>query len=523
VTKRDYKKPESALRDYLAEKLNLIEPGLTLVQKEFPLPNPRGAKGFIDILARDIFGHRVVIEIKRSDSTARQALHELHKYVELLQENQGLSNAEVRCILISTDWHELAVPFGHFQRTAKYPVDEYKAVTIEGEVTGLEKIDAVQAPSPIAPFRLHSAHLFMDEKSYKAFLPRLEDALKEAGVTSAIILSMRSKPDRDSIIFPFCQYLLICDVAENHRKKYLVKARREILDPDDENELVNQYESQVTLAVYLAARTRSRRCCYESSFPEKFTADRQNWDIDKIVRVGRLKDDTLVTDEDVHNHLLGYTGTGQIAYNGLASPAFPAAWAAAKERVLRCLIGNKPWTRIAEHVFKLIEDAPGRTTAAFHIYNPCDTVMMLYQMVGNNDVRFWPAMEIGWFSDQQKARHIVSGVVGWDGKTKPEKLKQMIRRVFHSDAFGYFLARTLGEIFAFDVKIMRHLGLSYHAAHFVGEGGKDRGRWLEFTDGKITERGLELLPIRPLQQFVEQNIDYFVELVKWFRATSFGA
>jgi RecB family endonuclease NucS len=54
----------------LAERLNLIEHGMTLVQKEFHLPNVAGAGGFIDILASDRFGHSVVIEIKKSNKSA---------------------------------------------------------------------------------------------------------------------------------------------------------------------------------------------------------------------------------------------------------------------------------------------------------------------------------------------------------------------------------------------------------------------------------------------------------------------
>ncbi len=78
-------KTEAALRDELATKLFLIEPGLTLIEKEHPLPNRIGAKGFIDILARDRFGNRVIMELKRSNQTARQSLHKIMKYVPLLE------------------------------------------------------------------------------------------------------------------------------------------------------------------------------------------------------------------------------------------------------------------------------------------------------------------------------------------------------------------------------------------------------------------------------------------------------
>lgn len=52
--------------------------------------------GFVDILASDATGMLVVIEVKRSDSTAREAIHEVLKYVELLQRERGMTSAKLR-------------------------------------------------------------------------------------------------------------------------------------------------------------------------------------------------------------------------------------------------------------------------------------------------------------------------------------------------------------------------------------------------------------------------------------------
>lgn len=68
---------EAALRDFLAEHLDMVEPGLTLVKTEFHLANSNGASGFLDIFARAADGQLVIIEIKRSNSAAREAIQEL--------------------------------------------------------------------------------------------------------------------------------------------------------------------------------------------------------------------------------------------------------------------------------------------------------------------------------------------------------------------------------------------------------------------------------------------------------------
>lgn len=119
---------ESALRDYLAANLHLIEDGLSLTRTEFSLSSELGAGGAIDILAADTLGHSVIIELKKSDATARAALHELSKYILLLIDQEGLGRDEVRCVIVSSDWHELLVPFSYFRAVADVQVDGYHAV-----------------------------------------------------------------------------------------------------------------------------------------------------------------------------------------------------------------------------------------------------------------------------------------------------------------------------------------------------------------------------------------------------------
>jgi Endonuclease NucS len=114
---------ETQIGDYLAANIEALEPGLCVIEREFKLPNPLGAKGFVDILAKDRFGHMVVIELKRSDQAARVALHELHKYVALLKSSHGIESHQLRCMVCSTEWHELRVPFSEYARTVAYSVE----------------------------------------------------------------------------------------------------------------------------------------------------------------------------------------------------------------------------------------------------------------------------------------------------------------------------------------------------------------------------------------------------------------
>src|SRR5579871_5898540 len=114
------KRTENEIRDHLSEHLGLIEEGLTLIDKEVVLHNDKGAKGFLDIFARTADGKFLIIEVKRSDGAAREAIQELVKYIALLKQNMLVKYAEVRLMVASTEWRELIVPFSEFVRSAPY-------------------------------------------------------------------------------------------------------------------------------------------------------------------------------------------------------------------------------------------------------------------------------------------------------------------------------------------------------------------------------------------------------------------
>lgn len=123
---------EGEFRDYLAEHLCLVEPGLTLLRTEYALDNPDGAGGRIDILARDTFGHTVCIEIKRSDNSSRGTLNELSKYVTLLVERDRVPKEMIRCILVSTHWAELLLPLSYFACSTGIDITALHAVAEDG-------------------------------------------------------------------------------------------------------------------------------------------------------------------------------------------------------------------------------------------------------------------------------------------------------------------------------------------------------------------------------------------------------
>ena len=181
---------ESALRDLIAQKISQLKPGLTLLQKEQYIPGKHGTKSFIDLYARDEKGRHVLIELKRSNIAARQALHEVSKYVEQVKQHFGVKDSEIFAIIASTEWGELLLPFSRFCEDAGFSIEG-----IQIDVT--EDHSDFQA-RPISPFatirgRLiapwHHIYWYTDKDALQRGIAAIERAYSAKGIDDYVIVS----------------------------------------------------------------------------------------------------------------------------------------------------------------------------------------------------------------------------------------------------------------------------------------------------------------------------------------------
>lgn len=131
---------ENGLRDELARDLSIIEPGLVRIRTNYPIESAKGASGAVDILAKDRHGSFVIIEVKRSDAVARQALHELSKYLAAFMTSMGVDQHKLRCFVVSTLWHELDVPLSFFASTVNVNVKGFEVTAVDGKIKVVERV-----------------------------------------------------------------------------------------------------------------------------------------------------------------------------------------------------------------------------------------------------------------------------------------------------------------------------------------------------------------------------------------------
>ena len=287
----------------MKERLDIIEPGLTLVAREHYLKNASGASGFLDIFARAANGQLVIIEIKRTNAAAREALQELFKYAALLRQKYLVRDVDYRLILLSVEWHELLTPYSEFAKRAPY---EISAGVIILDVDGLPiRINPVTPVPTAAQRRFSKRHFlwcFADETAAIAAVPLIAAHMQGAGLEDFVLVRSRSNDPRISdkgFIYFAQQELSLAEYQIRIRAQLSSKEYEEyeeqIADLVEEEDRIAESADQVWLPGYDDLFDRIDSDTSEISHPEKAA----HWFADSaqnsiaIERFGRFVDEMM--------------------------------------------------------------------------------------------------------------------------------------------------------------------------------------------------------------------------------------
>ncbi|MFT3837947.1 MAG: endonuclease NucS [Myxococcaceae bacterium] len=385
--------PEARIRDHLARNLDLIEPGLTLIEAEFKLPNPAGAKGFIDILARDRLGHLVVIELKRSDEAARAALHELHKYLALLRGAHGVEPHQVRCMVCSTHWHELLVPFSEYARTVEYPVEGRQIeLDREGVPVGLRAVQLLPEQQGIELSTNHVIMLYEAPGAERQVLASqlIAEKLRGLGVADFVLVRLSKESNAARQAATHAVYVAIGRLSDSEKVRLGPVLGLDTIDDEadaDESPFEDarwRWED----AVIERATIDVPRDQFEIGYPEKLMQilNDQNWKVDGLERSGRFRSDALLPDRELLASLQGLRGENSVFYTFVASPRYRASWETAKANAARGLYGNREFDSVFRWFMRETESRPDASVSGF-VFNPQNIVLGIWQWVTKNDVR----------------------------------------------------------------------------------------------------------------------------------------
>lgn len=424
---------ENEFRDYLAERLELIEPNLTLLKTEYRLDNPDGCAGRIDILARDAFDHIVCIEIKRSDNSARGTLNELSKYVTLLVGRDRLPREMIRCVIVSTHWNELLLPLSYFAYSTGVDVTALRADLDDGIL--------VLRPEALKTLRfLPQLSPDMDLIWFDAVEPRERyvnfirlRALELPFVRLALLLfePIHLREGRS----PYPMVICVWRVPDSLHDQIEAVIRMPIgedfpyvapgweLESDAKNWIGDVPYGQLPEVAN----------GWTHGTPEKLHALQSTYSLSRVERIGDWPKLEFINDDSrilkaalAASPLGGSERPNRHSFRATVTPAVATSWKMAIDGFLAFIAFEPVWQEAADEYLKLLSDSD--VSIELHAFDKKHLIYAIHQ------ARFHDKTMLSYFEIIVRAGDdIFNGLHGyytWDGKTCPIEAEKTINQIY---------------------------------------------------------------------------------------------
>lgn len=448
---------ERHLRDQLAQRLDLIESGLRLIETEYAMPNASGTRGRIDILARDGHNSWVVIELKRADGTARQALHEVTKYTALLCQERGLRPDRIRAVIVSTTWQELLVPVSNLARDWSHDLRGYQLLLdAAGTPTRADRVTLLPPPTAPRVTPHHFIYFFDSPEDRDQGWQQIVDRGAEAGANDILAADFQRVRDLHLVRAPYGLYFALGqmqpDAAPHH-----IKAACEDLD-EEADDYALEYEAlchitHITGHVFAAD--------YDSARPGvlRHLEEDPCWTIEGYRAVGAFDKRSLLGDRDLLHDLNGEEdGIGEILYSGSARTTDRGRWPIFLQENKRSLGGNHDWDALIHEWLADVASHPFESDVFLHVYNPCD---LIYSFLHGwpDDLQRRVPMLSGTAINQNGPHRSICGSLYWNGDMVPD-IAERLRRIYR-EPLEWSIARVTGASWEFDLQLTEELNLRY--------------------------------------------------------------
>ncbi|MFJ5254161.1 endonuclease NucS domain-containing protein [Pseudomonas sp. NPDC088414] len=507
---------EERIRDYLALNLNIIEPNLTIIRKEYRLTNDFGSNGSIDILAKDNFGHYVIIEIKRSDQAARAALHELTKYVALLRSSLGIPSEKIRALLVSTEWNELSIPFSEYQKICEVPTTGYTiSATDSGEVVSCTIFTPIHVEQGLSISRQQSLILYENIEKRNDGIKIVAKAASHSQLSDFVILTADHKEKNNKVIYPYGLYFGFSSPISNLESEEAKRIMQtlnwdEYLDDPDEN--------------FLCAMMEEIRGhdTVEIGHPEKLKLmEESGWSISVAFRSGRYqKNIELLSDYQLISEFAKTEGGANYYLQSTSSPKYLPSWSKFKNDVLLVLMGSKKWVSFFNALASEIEADPSYPTVSINIYNPGNILFGLCKAFGERDFRYLPSFQLIISGEKQTTMYL--GQLSWNGEIVNTSAHEWVENSYGS-LEDFFLMNAFGEQFTKEDLACKNLGLQHAIYKIINPGSTDESVYSIILKGGLTiSKALPKEGPLTTNDFYNSNMIFGTRLVTLVKGCSSG-
>ncbi|WP_192552552.1 endonuclease NucS domain-containing protein [Pseudomonas sp. IzPS59] len=538
---------ESFIRDKLALNLDILEEGLQLLDIESYLPNIQGTNGFIDLLAKDSNGKYVIIEIKRSKSASRDALHEVLKYLEGLKSKYSIRDSEIRVFIVSTEWKELLVPFSSF----------VKRTSVVTQGFSLE-VDSDYAPirsTPVPPVELtqdrlfapwHELNLYESKASLEKGIASYETSCFEKEIENYVLLiitpsvEFKKRPARAlaiidlslampalklkkspeqilaelptySHILYFAPLQLSEDACWHSIRKQisgeeLKEFELDVSGMDESDKLFHLHEKlyELTPSVFFEDA--------EIGTPAKLSKllDGDGAEIIEVRRYGTLDANKFLSNDSIIEDLRGADGNRPQSYYKQFIPSNRAELSEVRTSIQRCLEDNPLWRNQLIRVMDEFLPKSNNFKATLSIYNPGNFCLSLFKSIDDPKRSYIPNYSLA-ITENDILRCVFIGSMWPTGKKA--SFTKMLNEFYENSGRLFLSTLNWGGYDSRDVEISDALGMTYKTFK-IEFNGDDRTFW-ELTDIKWKAHA-ELDEASGFRQFKQNNKSFVTDVCEYY-------
>jgi hypothetical protein len=462
---------EKKLRDFLAVNLSVIDPTLQLIGTEFALPNRIGSKGFVDILAKDIYNNYVIIEIKRSKNSSRETLQQIYKYIGLIKQEFYAPDSQIRAIIVSADWEDLLVPFIEFTRRNTFSLIGYKVfLNEENQVTSVEKINANKRPENKRQLcNNYLIAFFTTEQKRDSYIDVLADRSIYLGVEDFLIVSMHATSKHNK----FHEFAICFAFNKLTKEGYQqILAHKKIAyveenEFDDIEEYIDDLEQTLLCELPGAPHCDFKEVVSPSSLQVMLQGE--NWEFNKITRYGFFKrDPRRIDDLFLIMELKGLDGNSPGRYVNFGSSIQPDRMLEVIQNSVKPFETKKEWAEGLLQVLKWIQSISTPYEFVLNVFCPPSVFKgICYSLKNQSDFNYLPSFLIFVFLEND-VQLIFDGRLMWT--CKPASYTRFVE--FASDNKGTFVNKVTDMLLLgnYDNQVLSLLNLEWVTGMKIMEG-----------------------------------------------------
>lgn len=481
---------EDQIRDLLVQNLSVINPNYTFINKEAYLPNNIGTRSFIDILAINDENKYVVIEVKKSNASSREAIHELYKYLEAVKVNLAIKSDEIELVIVSTEWKELLVPYSAFINNTDLKSCGYQLFINEGEISA-KKIDTDASQEDRILSAIQMARYYLDEASLKLGIQEHINFFQSRDLNNFILLILKSPENYSELVLKSIQdteFSLFGKIKTEELDstlnfEYMIYSINQTLSLTRSEEILLKYFSTPEIIEEIEEIKNSQETSYtkmemlnevimnQEPFPKadyveigtpakyvKFIED-EKWQLIEIKKYGALLDNIFFTDDVIKQEITA-TGNTKERYISTLDLMNTANVSRVKKEIKNVLSDNIVWrNHILEILDQLSNEKEQIKSARISIYNPMNIIYSIYLLFNQpTGLIYIPNYQIEVLLNNNEERMYIGYV---DGNLNQITMDDVLQEFWESEAFQYLLTLNWGGYFNRNLELCEFIGLDY--------------------------------------------------------------